>query len=92
MRFTKEQAIIICERRLHRDKYHECYYQEMKNRCELHGGYCEGTCVNYVPDITFTNFIRYNILNNPERVKENWERLCQTDKELFIAIHGEGVL
>ncbi len=86
-RFTKEQAIHICERtlppRIGDAICPNCYYFD--GRCELG---CIGVlrCENYVPDNFMTNRVRKNILNNYEWCVENFNKFCIVDKELFIAI------
>ena len=93
LKFSFDEALSICERKLHR-KYNyslyplvtgrDCYYYD--SRCEL-GFDCTGTCMYYVNDINFTNLVRRNILHNPRWVRENWDMLCTVDKELYCAIH-----
>lgn len=92
-RFTADEAFRICERKL-KPNYHtigayDCYYNEM-GRCEL-GKDCRGidVCVDYRNDVSFTNNVRGNIVTDPVWCRENWEKLCHVDKELFIAIYGD---
>ena len=90
-RFTPEEAFRICERKL-KPNYHtigtyDCYYNEM-GKCELNHRGCS-FCGSYVPDVSFTNRVRENIVTDPEWCKDNWVKLCRTDKELFIAIYGD---
>lgn len=91
MRFTPEKALTICHRKLPPQKYtgtcYDCYYHSM--RCELGLENQSSECQRYVGDNYFTNIVRKNILDDPDWCKDNWHRLCQTDKELFITIHGE---
>ena len=92
MKFTSNQAIRICERKLKSDYRligsYDCYYNDT-GRCEL-GFNCTGRCMDYKNDISFTNTVRENILKDPMWCKHNWNRLCRTDKDLFIAIYGNG--
>ena len=93
-RFTADEAFRICERKLkpnhHTIGKYDCYYNEM-GRCELDGEDCDGrtVCIVYRNDISFTNKVRENIVTDPEWCKDNWIKLCRTDKELFIAIYGD---
>lgn len=63
----------------------DCYYHDGK--CEK-GLSCRLNCGEYRPDVSFTNMVRRNILLNPDIIKENWDVLCEVDKELYIAIYG----
>lgn len=88
-RFTKEQAFAICERILPAPKFSpyncmDCYYHDGKCEKELEPHL---NCEEYRNDIYFTNMVRRDILLNPDIIKENWKELCQTDKELYLAIY-----
>ena len=89
MRFTFEQALTICQRKLPLQKYqgtcHDCYYYSMK--CELQLENQSRECDYFIGDNHFTNIVRKNILDDPDWCKDNWHMLCQVDKELFIAIY-----
>lgn len=92
MKFTKDDAIRRCERKLPQPPISErgigcfsCYYHD--GRCELGFEYIR-QCAYYVEDVSFTNRVRHNILHNSSWIKRNWERLCGCDKELFRAIYG----
>jgi len=90
-KYTSSQAIRICERKLQQDfntvgKGYDCYYYD--GRCELGFNCNSRDCMDYVNDVTFTNKVRRNILNDPWWCKHNWELLCRVDKDLFLAIYG----
>ena len=91
MRFTKAQAIIICERVLPTPIHlsyncKDCYYHD--GRCEK-GLEPHRNCEEYRNDVGFTNLVRRDMLLNPDIIRENWDQLCQVDKELYLAIYGE---
>lgn len=94
-KFTRERALQICERILKPDYTlfgcYSCYYNEM-GRCELNHRDCRESdpCGSYVPDVSFTNRVREKIVTNPTWCKENWQKLCKVDKDLFLAIYGGG--
>ena len=91
-RFTPEEAFRICERKLKHDyrlfKEYDCYYNEI-GRCELDGEDCDGrtVCIAYRNDVSFTNKVRENIVTNPKWCRDNWDKLCVVDKDLFLAIY-----
>lgn len=87
VKYSANQAIRICERRL-KPNYrvvgvYDCYYHD--GRCEL-GFNCE-KCYDYRNDVSFTNLVREKILKDPQWCVHNWERLCKVDKDLFVAIY-----
>lgn len=91
MRFTKWKAFEICERALPSPRFssydcNDCYYHD--GRCEK-GLEPHRNCEDYRNDIYFTNMVRKDILQDPNLVKENWDELCQTDKELYLALYGD---
>lgn len=92
---TREDAIRRCERKLPNKRIYdgtcrECYYFD--SRCELRLNSQPRFCYSYRDDIFFTNIVRRNILDNPQWVKENWEQLCEVDKQLFNAIYGDNTI
>ena len=90
-KFTKLQAIEICERILPIPRFgsydcRDCYYHDGK--CEK-GLEPHRNCEEYRNDSGFTNMVRRDILLGSDVIKENWEELCQVDKELYLAIWGD---
>ena len=93
--FTKNDAIRICERRVpYKASFHvtcrECYYYD--SRCELGFNSVPRDCWHFINDTLFTNTVRKNILDDPKWVKENWDKLCEVDKQLFNAIYGDNII
>lgn len=91
MRFTKEKAFEICSRQLPIPRFSsydcsDCYYHD--GRCEF-GLEPHRNCESYRSDVPFTNMVRRDMLLNPDIIRENWDQLCQVDKELFIALYCE---
>ena len=89
MRFTKAEAIEICQRELYYNpfkNYNDCYYFD--GECELNLKDCSRNCLHFKTDIPFTNMIRKAILDDPEYCRRNWKELCRVDRELFITIYG----
>ena len=90
MRFTKEKAFEMCNLKLpfrvQNTECYECYYHD--GQCELGLDGPAQYCGRFRADINYTNRVRRAILNNPKWCKNNWDKLCQVDKELFYAIHG----
>ena len=91
MRFTKAKAFEICNRTLPTPPFlsydcRDCYYHD--GRCEK-GLEPHRNCEEYRNDVGFTNLVRRDILLNQDIAKEHWDVLCQTDKELYLALYGD---
>ena len=95
-RFTKEEAISICSRKVHSRKIEPlscfgCYYHDGK--CEIHVGFegNNGICEDYLNDVHTTNHVRKHILNDYKWCIRYLDEFCQVDRELFVAIYGKRV-
>lgn len=91
----REKAIRICENKLPNKPVfivtcRECYYYDIK--CELGFNSVPRDCWHFINDTLFTNTVRKNILDDPKWVKENWDKLCEVDKQLFNAIYGNNTI
>ena len=96
-KFTREQAIVICQRNLppHRTiddlptNCRDCYFFD--SRCEITGEKNPHLCEWFMFDDVTTNRVRCNILHDRKWCLEHWESLCGVDKELYRAIYGLGL-